>query len=321
MKLNRLVLLIFSFTLLAFLVYFSDVKGIVETLVKANIFYVILAFLSMLGAMFSRVFRWKVMLDHLNQHTSLLNIWKVYVTGAYLSTFTPARSGDPIKALLFKKATGKSFSKALPTLLVERMGDFVASVSIALVGLFFLKEEMFLIDFFKLAIMVYVVLFSIFLYSFSSTKRLKRILGVLKKLFFFVKQLKDPNKINHFSTIASVSVKQLKDLKLLVKVMIFSFTCWIFEGFIVYFSFLSVGTSVSLLTSVLLTQMVTLISVLTFLPGSLGSFEVLLSLSMSKLESLSMSTSTAGVLIARTIGLWSYVIIGSLLLPTFKEKS
>ena len=213
-----------------------------------------------------------------------------------------------------------SFSKTLSTILVERIGDFLASSFIALIGLMFISRNFPFYELFLMSLIIYMTIFLFSIYIFSSSARLKRVTRIIQRIFFFVKSIRGEKKLEYFSNLATQSFREMKKKSVAGIVFLTSFICWFLEGVIVYLSLLCLGVQANFIEILVITQVATLVSALTFLPGSIGSLEIMLSIGIMSLSNIPFSLATASVLIARFLGLWSYIILGAIFLFSMRKK-
>jgi uncharacterized protein (TIRG00374 family) len=312
----RILLLIFSLLLLALLLYYSDFFKVVSLLAKANIFYVSLGFCLWFFGLVIRTERWRYLLSKAKIKLGFWQSAKVYIQGMFLSNVTPAKVGDPLRSVLLKAACKKSISSSLPSVFVERIFDVVVTVLFSLLGLFFFYSlSLWLAG----AVAVYTAVFGVAVYVLISERRTRKFFGKLSFLFKFAKLEK---KIENFSRNLHKAFMKYKNRRTLFVAFVYSALVWLIEGLILWVSFLSIGISISIAFSVTIVAFTTLIAVLTFLPGGLGSSEAVSVLVFTKLFNLSIAEVMSAAILSRLFGYWVYVLFGAVLLAssTYKGK-
>jgi len=310
----RILLLIFSLLLLALLLYYSDFFKVVSLLAKANIFYVSLGFCLWFFGLVIRTERWRYLLSKAKIKLGFWQTAKVYIQGMFLSNVTPAKVGDPLRSVLLKTACKKSISSSLPSVFVERIFDVVITVLFSLLGLFFFYSlSLWLAG----AVAVYTAVFGVAVYVLISERRTRKFFGKLSFLFRFAKLEK---KIENFSRNLHKAFMKYKNRRTLFVTFVYSALVWLIEGLILWVSFLSIGISISIAFSVTIVAFTTLIAVLTFLPGGLGSSEAVSVLVFTKLFNLSIAEVMSAAILSRLFGYWVYVLLGAVLLASSKYK-
>jgi len=310
----RILLLIFSLLLLALLLYYSDFFKVVSLLAKANVFYVLFGFCLWFFGLVIRTERWRYLLSKAKIKLGFWQSAKVYIQGMFLSNVTPAKVGDPLRSVLLKAASKKSISSSLPSVFVERIFDVVVTVLFSLLGLFFFYSlSLWLAG----AVAVYTAVFGVGVYVLISERRTRKFFGKLSFLFKFAKLEK---KVESFSRSLHKAFMKYKNRRTLFVTFIYSALVWLVEGLILWVSFLSIGISISIAFCITIVAFTTLIAVLTFLPGGLGSSEAVAILIFTKLFNLSIAEVMSAAILSRLFGYWIYIVIGLILLVSSKYK-
>jgi len=310
----RILLLIFSLLLLALLLYYSDFFKVVSLLAKANVFYVLFGFCLWFFGLVIRTERWKYLLSKAKIKLGFWQTAKVYIQGMFLSNVTPAKVGDPLRSVLLKAACKKSISSSLPSVFVERIFDVIVTVLFSLLGLFFFYSlSLWLAG----AVAVYAAVFGVAVYVLISERRTRKFFGKLSFIFKFAKLEK---KVESFSRNLHKAFMKYKNRRTLFVTFVYSALVWLVEGLILWVSFLSIGISISIAFSVTIVAFTTLIAVLTFLPGGLGSSEAVSVLVFTKLFNLSIVEVMSAAILSRLFGYWVYVLLGAVLLASSKYK-
>jgi uncharacterized protein (TIRG00374 family) len=310
----RALLLIFSLLILAILLYYSDFFKVVSLLTKANVFYISLGFCLWFFGLVVRTERWKYLLSKAKIKLGFWQTARVYISGMFLSNITPLKAGDPLRSLLLKATCKKDISSSLPSVFVERIFDVVVTVLFSLAGLFFFYSFSFWL---AATVAVYATVFGIGIYILVSEKRTKKFFGKLSFLFKFVKIEK---KVEGFSRGLHKAFIKYKNRKIFLVTFIYSVLVWLIEGLILWISFLSIGIPINIAFSVTIVAFTTLIGVLTFLPGGLGSSEAVAILIFTKFFSLTPAQVMTAAILSRVFGYWTYVIFGSTLIGISKYK-
>ena len=310
----RILLLIFSLLLLALLLYYSDFFKVVSLLAKANVFYVCFGFCLWFFGLIVRTERWRYLLSKAKIKLGFWETAKVYIQGMFLSNVTPAKVGDPLRSVLLKAACKKSISSSLPSVFVERIFDVIITVLFSLLGLFFFYSLSFWL---VAAAAVYAAVFGVGVYVLISERRTRKFFGKISFLFKFAKLEK---KVESFSRNLHKAFMKYKNRRTLFVTFVYSALVWLIEGLILWVSFLSIGISINIAFCITIVAFTTLIAVLTFLPGGLGSSEAVSILVFTKIFNLSIAEVMSAAILSRLFGYWIYVLLGAVLLGSSKYK-
>lgn len=319
---KRYISLLVSFGLLAGLIYFSDVGRTAEVLSRANFFYIFIGLIIWLVNAVLRTLRWQYLLEKIHSRIPFFQTMKVFIAGLFISNITPGKTGDPFRSILLKKVQGSKVSKTLPSIMFERVFDVIITVLLSLLGVFIIFPSFSQISFLIfVAIIFYVLAFSAALYIITSESRTEKVLSKIYSIFSFIPRInKFKNKINDFSKNLYKSFFNYKNKKTVFMTFVYSLLIWILEGATLFVSFKALGLEVTMISTIVIVPIAALISILTFLPGGIGSAEIITVLFFTSLFPLSLAEVTATALLGRFLSFWIYVALGTVLLSTFKYK-
>jgi len=121
--------------LFIFIMLQQDLEEIVRILSGANPWlFLFVGFLSLLtGAI--KGYRWSLIMKSAGIEVPVLQAIKFFYIGFFISLFTPGRVGEAARAL-YVRPWSKSVSKALPTIMVDRLMDIVLLVILSIVAVF-----------------------------------------------------------------------------------------------------------------------------------------------------------------------------------------
>ncbi|MDI6806912.1 MAG: flippase-like domain-containing protein [Candidatus Aenigmarchaeota archaeon] len=307
-----------SIALLVGLIYYSGASKVISLFLRANPVYVVLGLLLWFVGAIIRSARWRYLLSKFD-HIPFSKVLHVFIPGLFLSNLTPAKVGEPIRCFLLQRVSKIGVSKSLPSILIEKMLDVITMILISLIGILLLVKISVIYLWLGLAILIYGLVFSVAIYILLSKKRTEKILSLFFSLFSFlpfVRQLK--TKVKGFSKTVGKSLKVYRSERTIITTKIYTIFIWIIEGVILFLAFKSLGLEVTILSTIVILAITALLSVLTLLPGSLGSAEIISALLFTSIFPLSLAEVTAAVLLARFLSFWMYALVGSILLPTLK---
>ena len=85
------------------ILYYLDVRYIVDQLKRINLHYLFLAVLILILFHFCKALRWKYILKIQHIHYSLIHSYLIYLSGLFIGILTPGRVGDFVKIYYLKK--------------------------------------------------------------------------------------------------------------------------------------------------------------------------------------------------------------------------
>jgi len=315
MKKKTIVLFLFSFGILGALIYFSNPVKIWGVLSTANLLFISLGLFLWFFNSLVRTLRWNVLLRRLNIRIKFFEVWQIFVASMFVSNLSPAKSGDPIRSVILKKTDNKSFSKSLPSVVVERILDLVVLIIIAIISSTFLALKIQNLSIWLLlSIIFYVIVISVGLFVVSSEKRTEIFFAKIFKIFSFIPIIRNyEKKVKEASKKFHRSFREYKHAPTMLVTILLSFVVWIIEGLIIYVAFHSIGVSIGLSPCIAILPLSILLGILTFLPGSIGSSELITVTFFTTLFGVALSDVTAVTIITRFLSYWPYVFLGAAL--------
>jgi hypothetical protein len=315
-------LLLLSLIVLAVLLYFSEPEKILQTLEGVNPFLLAVALVIISIIIVIRAIRWQQLLSRVEVNISLLQSLKIMIPSIFISNISPAKSAEPVRAILLKKTNGIDVSTSLPSIIVEKIFDVIITSLISATGLIFLLSGTFELSIVLLLIIFfYLVLLSLLIFVLTSETRIKNFTAKLISMFLFIKGIeKIGNEIVNFSLLTHNSFMKYNDTKTLFSTSVFTFLIWILEGILFYVFFLSLSLDISPLLAFIMVPISTLVGIISFLPGGFGSSEAALVIFISPITHLSPADILAAAFLKRIVtfvvqGLASSILVFNLLFP------
>lgn len=152
-------LLVIFVTLIIFYLIFTkiDFYSVVEVLSHANIFYLLIGLLLLVISMLIIAKRWQMLLKTMSHNFQYKECFNLIMAAFPLTSITPSKSGDIIKAYYLKDKIPAS--KTVGSVITERMFDVLTLMSFALIGMIFCKEY----ELAGIALVILICLIAIFL--------------------------------------------------------------------------------------------------------------------------------------------------------------
>ena len=132
--------LVLSITIAIFYVIFTkiDFYSVIEVLSHANLFYLFIALLLLLAIILITAKRWQTILETLGYNFQYKECFNLIMAAFPLTSITPSKSGDIIKAYYLKDKIPAS--KTVGSVITERMFDILTLVLFSLIGMIFCKK-------------------------------------------------------------------------------------------------------------------------------------------------------------------------------------
>ncbi len=286
-----------SIIILLAVVWYSNPAELLAVISEANLPYIFLAIAISFTTLILRVAKWWVLLGDI----SYRKLFPVQIFGMVFSNFTPGKAGEPLKALLLKLHTGRNVSKTLPTIIWERIFDLVVLISLAVAALLFFG----LSSFASLGIAAIAIFLALVIVFFSALKNK----GLGLRLFKFARKFPLLKKIPH-SFVEAFYKTKIANRRLVLSLAI-TVVPWILEGFVLYYVLLAIGINLNPFMLASLIALADLIAIASFLPGGIGTFEVVSVLFLG-IFGVTPVLATAGIILYRFVSFWFGTLIGAL---------
>ncbi len=310
-KFVDILLFVLAFGLLALLVANSNPLAVIDTLRTANIAVIFGGFAVTTMVIALKLVRWRLLLGSIGIELDYSDIVRPYMASLFISNITPGRVGEPVRSYYLKKDLGHPISQTLPTVLLERILDVSTLAVFYILGLFVLYATL---NKMLVAGISFVILLILSVILVAGNKRLLRLVfNKAYQLFNFIPSIKRLEKrIEKLpDTFHRGFVLAYKSRAMPVLVLM-TFFSWLMEFTTIKLSFLSIGIDINFAIVVAVASVATIIGLLTFLPGNIGSFEATAAFFLSQaVPGMNLATATSGILIYRLASLWFALLLAS----------
>ncbi len=226
--------------------------------------------------------------------------WRPSVS-AFLASFaftaTPGKAGEVVKSVLLRTSHDVPLSDGVGVLLVERLGDLLAVLILAVGGLALLTDATIYFVGTAIVVAAATVFFSnrwIYYPVLRQFAKIKKLAGVVEKV------------LRALDTCRSL----LRPIPFLLGVGI-ALVAWSCEGLAFHLIIRSFGLECGILESFSIYGVATLVGALSALPGGLGTFEAV-AVGLLVHLGLSLGDATIAIVIFRLCSLWLGSLIGVL---------
>lgn len=293
---SKLLIFFLGIFLIFLILYFSGIKQVIHTILNSNLNFILLALASFSISIFLKSLRWRLFLKSIGAKIPFSHVFYSFNAAMFLGNLVPFKALEPIRGYFLKVKFNCSFSKTIPLVLTERVLDIFVYILFSLImiqvvknllpGYLALFSLVGMLIFFSISIGILLIL-----NSKKLTLKFFRLISILPIIGRFGK------KIEKMAKNFSIGFNQLKKSKVLIPVLVLTFMVWIVEGTTFLLSAKAVGIELPFpLFAIPLLS--TLLGVLTFTPGGLGSIEAIMILILTSLG-FAVPQATSAVLIYR----------------------
>ncbi len=292
----KLVLFAFSALVFGVIIWVSNPAEIAKTISKADLIYVFIGLAVSTFSALLRVLKWHVLLSGV-RFRSLL---PVQILGVTISNFTPGKVAEPFKSVLLKAKENVSISSSMPSIVWERVVDVIVLILFSSLVILSVSGELVFAAYMSIAIFTAVIFFAVL--TVRSRNFGTKVFAILRKLPV-LKKLSDDFVKNFYSE--KIKKRRLA-MCFLVTVLV-----WTLDGIVFHLSLLSVGINIGPVVLMGIMAISTLIGVVSFLPGGIGSSEFVMLLLLSHLGA-QQPVALSGIILMRLLTLWYFTFLGYL---------
>jgi glycosyltransferase 2 family protein len=252
---------------------------------------------------FIRFIRWQFYLEILEGKVPWLKSLQIYFAGFALTT-TPGKMGETLRCLFLKKYDF-SYRKGLGAFFAERFSDLISILLLSMIGLWQYRPAR--------TIVILTAVFVIAIIAFIQNKKW------LQQFESFVNKTL-PSRAKHIIDFCIDMILEFRKCyapKQLLIALILGLIAWGAEGFGFYYMLQAFHPEIAFTNAIFIYSFSLLIGALTFLPGGLGSSEIVMSQLLIS-HGFSTADSVAATILIRVLTLWFSVLIGLLMIPLLK---
>lgn len=271
------------------------------------LFVIFLVYLTIL----LKAFRWKYLVW---KTSGTIIPWGFSVVsilaGIAAGSITPGRAGEVAKPFLMKSRYGITVSETISGVMVERLFDVLSLIILFLMGLFFLPLGLGAYSF--ITWIVFGLFLLLILFFFVFPQNIERLLQYLSRLFF---SSKIQSHLSEIITNIFSGLSLLRKSEIVLTTGILSLLSMLIEVFRFQIILLVLGLPFSFWTISLSFAASVIFSLVTFIPGGIGTTEVsLAAILLSYSPSSDVTLLKWGILTDRIFAYYLLILIGGLIL-------
>jgi len=225
--------------------------------------------------------------------------------GGLIMSITPGKVGELLKSYLIKEYNGTSIHKSAPVILVERLGDFVSLLMVAMVGAIYF-------EFGRNIVLITLIIFGAFLFGLSYRPFAEPVIKYMSKLKLL-------HKISEKILVAYENSYKLLRPVPLFSMLILASIAWGFEAFGLYVILKVFNTEATFFWSLFVYSFSTIIGGLLLVPGGIGPTEGSLTLLLVRTK-IPLNISFVATFLIRVATLWFAILMGIIGLIYFQKK-
>ncbi len=225
--------------------------------------------------------------------------------GGLIMSITPGKVGELLKSYLIKEYNKTSIHASAPVILVERLGDFVSLLLIAMIGAIYF-------DFGRQIVSITLIVFGFFLFGLSYRPFAEPVIRYLSNLKIF-------GGISEKILVAyEHSYKLLRPLPLF-SMLLLACIAWGFEALGLYIILQIFNTEASFFWSLFVYSFSTIIGGLLLVPGGIGPTEGSLTYLLVRTK-IPLNVAFVSTFLIRIATLWFAILMGIFGLMYFQKK-
>ncbi|RBQ22856.1 hypothetical protein ALNOE001_14290 [Candidatus Methanobinarius endosymbioticus] len=330
MKHKTAIFLVIGLAIVGAMLYFIGIDEIIDALKLANFWFILAAVIIQIFTYYLLALRWNIINGIANINTSIKDLLPMVLVGMGVNNITPSGrgGGEPVRACVLSKDSGKPTEETFATVIADRALDtfpflVLAIITIIAMVLYFSLNDLIVVILIA-SVIIITLAFIVLIYMSINQKTGEKITKwIVRIVRIFYKKL-GPEELEEkvFKAISGFqkTMKQmLSDKKILYYALPLSFLIWATEIIRVYFVFLAFGANVDPILIGEVFIVASLIGMIPLLPGGLGAVDGVMILFYSS-AGVSASISAAATVIERVISFWMTTLIGFLILPRYGDS-
>lgn len=255
--------------IIVFMVWKIGVRNLYTTLLKVNIYLLLMAFFLSLLALFNKLVRW----SNLFREAKTIDAYKVYLIGQTINVIAPIGAGELTRAYVAKTRLNIPFGKTLASAIIERISDTTFLVALSVVCLTLLIPGNTYIWQIVIPILILLVAYTLLFKPHFLDKISARVERLSKKERWFFNTM-----AIHFSKLLmsfKVAVLSFHGKKnILVQTILLTVLAWCVYALFMFLLLLAFNVTIPVFYVLIIVCAAEVLGAFSFLPGGLGAKEV-----------------------------------------------
>jgi len=300
---TRLITLAVGIALLLGVLFYANPHQVIKLVSIGDKPLLLLSIFISFLALVLRALKWKILVGSI----SLPQLLPVQTLGIAISSLTPAKVAEPVKALILRAVTGVPVARSLPTIIWERVLDLLVLLLFASLAFYHFASHFW---FASLVFLTFLLVIALLLASL----KLEQMGKLLLKICRFLRIRVDERFLRIFYT------SRVKTERIIASFFV-TLVVWLLDGLVFYFCLLAIWKEVSIgyATIVAYWAFSLLAGLLSSLPGGIGSADAVM-VFLLLMEGVEQSIAGASVLLARAMTLGLGMLAGYISLLYLRRR-
>lgn len=291
-----------------------DYHKLVDALITANYFWVLVPIPIMLLSHYVRALRWRTMLEPIVKVKSVSNLFSAVMIGYFFNNLLP-RGGEFIRPFIVSEKENISYSSTFATIVLERVIDLISLIFLFGLSFLLLQEKIltaFTIEVDSTSIIFISILFIVVIFTSFYPPFVE----------FFIKILIKPISKKVYNRVSELFVKFKKGLLIIkeprqyIRLFFESQLIWICYALPMYFMFFSFGFherfDLGLVDALLLVILSGVAVTIAPTPGALGVYHLMIQNSMVALYGISPEEALAYATVTHALNYFVQISVGGI---------
>lgn len=291
--------IIISFILALIILFFlfsrMDFNRTFETLSKANIMFVLLAFVAHYLTMPVRALRWQILFKSIGFKQKLWNLTEIVFLAQFMNSILPAKLGEVYRAHVVKKNYNVSISENLGIIFIEKIFDLLILVAMLIASSYFLFGKTFPETIHQLILIALVIVIASIVVVFFLRIR---IFEKIKFLPNFTLEI-----LNRFNKGLNLPIKYS------IPVTFYTILNWFLEIASLYFVLLALSIHLDFWLIIFVVLASSLLTAVPFTPAGLGAVELGI-IGIFAITGINSAMAFSILILFRIVVYWSHILMG-----------
>jgi len=291
----------------------TDWNALVDSLRRANYWWMVVMFIVLMLSHAVRAYRWKYFLAPIKKSVRYRNLFSSLMIGYMVNNFLP-RAGELVRPYTIGKLEGFSRSSALGTVVMERLIDFLSFIVLVTFIPFAYSGP--LTEQFPWLVETSVIVSVVTLFAISCILILLSRRDFVFRLFgFLTRWIPKPTaekieQIAHKFLDGFLFLKEPKHYAMIILTSILVWLLYIIMMWVAFFSFQEMNNSLLDFSAALVLQAMSSIGVAIPTPGATGSYHLITIQSLTRLYGINETVARSYATLTHAVGFLGVVVVG-----------
>lgn len=268
-KIKYIASIVISCTIIICMIWKVGIGDLYTTLLKADIYLLLIAFFLGILALVSKLVRW----SNLFRETKIVDAYKVYLIGQMVNVIAPIGSGELTRAYIAKTKLNIPAGKTLASAIIERVSDTTFLVALSVVCLTLLIPD----NGYTWQITIPILILFVTYALLFNPHFLDRIAFIVERLFKKEEGIFNKTGVRFSKSLISFKGAILSfhgKKNIIAQTILLTVLAWVIYASAVFLLLLAFDTSVAIFYVLIIVCASEVFGAFSFLPGGLGAKEI-----------------------------------------------